>query len=168
MRNVTLIGMPSSGKSTIGVVLAKALGFKFIDGDLLIQEQEGKLLRELIAELGEKRFLELEEEVNASIHVEHAVISPGGSVIYGAKAMEHLREISTIVYIKLPFKTIQKRIGDPQKRGVVLKPNKTLKDLYDERTPIYEKYAHFYVEADGLSIGDLLETILLALRYWEE
>ena len=95
--NITLIGMPSSGKSTIGVLLAKRLGYSFVDVDIVIQEQEGRLLKDIIAEEGMDGFLKAEERVNAGLDVKKSVIAPGGSVIYGAKAMAHLKEISEIV-----------------------------------------------------------------------
>ncbi len=96
-RNITLIGMPASGKSTIGVLLAKRLGFSFVDVDIIIQEREKRLLKEIIAQDGLDGFLEVENRINASLDVDHSIIAPGGSVIYGKEAMEHLKKISTIV-----------------------------------------------------------------------
>ena len=99
--NYTLVGMPGAGKSTIGVLLAKALGYEFIDTDLVIQRREGKLLKEIIADAGNDGFKKIEEDVNASIEASGAVIAPGGSAIYSDKAMKHFREIGTIIYLKL-------------------------------------------------------------------
>ena len=120
--NITLIGMPASGKSTIGVLLAKRLGYSFIDVDILIQEQEKKLLKEIIAERGLEGFLELEERVNASLKATNAVIAPGGSVVYGKEAMEHLKQISEVVYLKLSYEEVARRVGDMVEGGVALKP----------------------------------------------
>lgn len=147
--NITLIGMPSAGKSTIGVLLAKRLGYSFVDVDILIQEQEGRLLREIIAQEGMEGFLKAEERANAGLAVKRAVIAPGGSVIYGAKAMEHLKEISEIVYLKMSYEEMERRIGDIKDRGVALRPGLTLRDLYDERVPLYERYADIVVDEAG-------------------
>jgi len=159
MKNIVLIGMPGAGKSTIGVILAKVLGYKFIDADLLIQEQEKSLLKDIIANKGLEGFLEIEEQVNCMIMTDHSVIATGGSVIYGAKAMEHLRTIGTVVYIQLPYETIRYRLGNIKQRGVVLKKGQTLKSLYDERCPLYEKYAHIIVNGEGLGMEELMEKI---------
>ncbi|MDO5349198.1 MAG: shikimate kinase [Lachnospiraceae bacterium] len=149
--NITLIGMPSSGKSTIGVLLAKRLGYSFVDVDIVIQEREGKLLKEIIAEEGMDGFLKVEERVNASLDVRKSVIAPGGSVIYGFKAMEHLKEISEIVYLKMSYEEMEKRIGNVVDRGVALKPGFTLRDLYNERVPLYEHYADIVVDEKDCS-----------------
>ncbi|HIX67517.1 MAG TPA: shikimate kinase [Candidatus Anaerostipes excrementavium] len=158
--NYTLVGMPGAGKSTIGVLLAKALGYEFIDTDLVIQRREGKLLKEIIADAGNDGFKKIEEDVNASIEASRAVIAPGGSAIYSDKAMKHFREIGTIIYLKLSYKTVEQRLGDLKARGVVLKKGQTLYDLYCERAPLYEKYADIIVELDHLDIGDSLEKVL--------
>ena len=158
--NITLIGMPGSGKSTIGVILAKALGYEFIDTDLLIQKQEGRLLREIIAEEGLARFMEIENQVNAGVTGQRAVIAPGGSVVYGEEAMKHLSEISTVVYLKLSYKTIAGRIQDTVKRGVVLKNGQTLQDLYEERCPLYERYADITIDAEQADAGVVMDLIL--------
>ena len=157
--NIVMIGMPGAGKSTIGVILAKALNYHFLDSDLVIQERENRLLREIIAEEGLDRFVEIEEEINASIEAEKTVIATGGSVIYGAKAMEHFKKTGTIVYIKLSYEAVLKRVGNPKKRGVVLREGQSFRDLYEERCPFYEKYADVVVEADGLEIGELMEKV---------
>ena len=105
--NITMIGMPSSGKSTIGVLLAKRLGFSFVDVDIVIQEKEGRLLKEIIAQEGMDGFLKVEERINAGLDVTLSVIAPGGSVIYGEKAMEHLKEISEVVYLKMSYEEMK-------------------------------------------------------------
>ena len=158
--NVTLIGMPASGKSTVGVLLAKRLGYSFVDSDILIQEQEKRLLKEIIAQEGIEGFMEVENRVNAGICVERSVIAPGGSVIYGKEAMEHLKEISTIVYLKLSYEELEKRLGNLVDRGVVLKNRMTLRDLYNERVPYYEKYADITIdEADAGNAGDVVDKL---------
>ena len=165
--NITLIGMPGAGKSTVGVVLAKVLGYRFVDSDLEIQEQTGKLLYELIEEHGDEGFLEIENRVNAGLKAHRSVISTGGSAVYGEEAMKHLREISTVVYLRLSCRELTRRLGDLRKRGVVLKPGQTLKDLMDERTPLYEKYAHIVVDEEGLDIRGVVERIMSELENFE-
>lgn len=169
MNNIVLTGMPGAGKSTIGVLLAKVLGYGFVDADLLIQEKHGKLLRELIAEHGEDGFLTIENQVNRDIDVTKTVVATGGSVVYCQEAMEKFHEDDTVVYIKLPFEEIASRLGNVRRRGVVLKDGQTLLDLYNERTPLYEKYAHIVVDAEGLGIEDLMdriaELVLIHLHY---
>ncbi len=157
--NIILIGMPGAGKSTVGVVLAKHLGYEFVDSDLLIQKQYGKLLQALIEEHGVEGFWQIEEQVNASVNTDKAVIATGGSVIYGPKAMEHLREIGTVIYLKLPCGEIENRVGDLTSRGVTRQAGQTLQDLYDERTPLYEKYAHITIDCEGKQIREIVAEI---------
>jgi shikimate kinase len=152
--------MPGAGKSTIGVLLAKSLGFEFLDTDLMIQNQEGMLLHEIISKRGLSEFKKIEEKVNASVEADRTVIAPGGSVVYGEKAMEHLASISKIIYLDLSYEEIEKRLGDLTKRGVVFENGQTLRDLYEERVPLYQKYAHSSVKADGLGISEVLEKVL--------
>lgn len=163
MRNVIFIGMPAVGKSTIGVITAKRLGYQFIDTDLLIQSVEGQLLKEIIAEKGIEGFLEVEDRVNSEVSVERAVISPGGSVVYCENAMNHFKEIGTVVYLQASFETINRRLKNAKKRGVVLRKNQTLKDLYDERIPLFEKYADITICEDGLCLEDTIDKVLEAL-----
>ena len=155
--NIVLIGMPGVGKSTVGVILAKVLGYQFLDADLLIQEQEGKLLKDIIAEVGTEGFIQVENRVNASI-------ATGGSVIYGQEAMEHLKEIGTVVYLEVPFSTLEKRLSDIKGRGVVLKDGQTLYDLFMERTPLYEKYADIRVSEDGLNVEETVDLLVNKLQ----
>lgn len=165
MKNIIFIGMPASGKSTIGVVVAKRLGYDFVDTDLLIQKQENRLLKEIIADVGNEGFLAIENQVNRDLQVEHAVISPGGSVIYCQEAMEHFKKIGTIVYLQVSFETINQRISNAKNRGVVLKEGQTLEDLYEERIRLFEKYADYTISEDDL---DLEETIDKVLALFEE
>jgi len=157
--NIVLLGMPGSGKSTVGVLLAKKLGMRFIDTDLLIQEQEGRLLGEIIKEEGLEGFIEIENRVNATLTAEKSVIAPGGSVIYGKEAMEHFQNIGTIIYLKLSCRSVSRRLGDLAKRGVVFRPGQTIKAIYKERCPLYEKYADYVIECDGKKIGETLEAV---------
>ena len=164
MENIILIGMPGAGKSTIGVILAKALGMNFIDSDLRIQEQEGKLLKDIIAEKGLEGYLEVENQVNQGLREEHSVIATGGSVVYCPEAMEHLRSIGTVVYIRLEYDTIDERLGNIRQRGVVLKKGQNLRSLYEERCPLYEKYAHDIVDGEGLTMEEVLDKIVVLIR----
>ena len=160
MKNIIFIGMPASGKSTVGVVIAKRLGYDFIDTDLLIQKQENRLLKEIIADVGNEGFLAIENQVNREVEAERAVISPGGSVIYCKEAMEHFKEIGTVVYLQVSFETIDARISCAKNRGVVLKEGQTLHDLYEERTKLFEKYADYIVSEEGLSLEDTIDKVL--------
>lgn len=168
-KNIILIGMPGVGKSTVGVVLAKVMGYQFIDADLVIQEKEGKLLREIIAEVGPEGFLKVENRINSGIEAEHAIIATGGSVVYGAEAMEHLGRIGTVVYLKLPYRELERRLSDIKGRGVVLRDGQTLHDLYEERVPLYEKYADVIVDEHHLNVEQTIEKIMeLKERFQEE
>lgn len=158
--NIVLIGMPGVGKSTIGVVLAKMLGYQFVDADLVIQEKEGKLLREIIEEAGTEGFIEVENRINSQIEAEHAIIATGGSVVYGAEAMAHLKEIGTVLYLKLPYEELNQRLQDIKGRGVVLKEGQTLLDLYEERVPLYEKYADITVDEYQLNVEQTIDKII--------
>lgn len=157
--NITLIGMPGSGKSTIGVLLAKRLGYSFVDVDIIIQEKENRLLKEIIADEGDDGFLEIENRINRELSVSHSVIAPGGSVIYGKEAMEHLKAISIVIYLKLSYEDLKDRLGNLVDRGVVLKNGMTLKDLYDERTPYYERYADITIDETGLEAGKVVDEL---------
>lgn len=160
--NLILIGMPTSGKSTIGIILAKALGYDFLDGDILIQNQTGKKLSQLMSELGVDGFLKLEEEINCGIECEHTVIAPGGSVIYGEKAMEHLRQLGKVIYLEMTEDMVKERLSnhDVKKRGVALRNGQTVEELYRERVPLYEKYADITVSESGHFLEDMVVQIV--------
>ena len=164
MENIIFIGMPAVGKSTVGVIVAKRLGYQFIDTDLLIQEKEGKLLREIIEKKGIDGFLEVEDRVNAEVEADNTVISPGGSVVYCKNAMKHYKEIGTVVYLKASYETINKRLKSAKNRGVVLRDGQTLRHLYDERVLLFEKYADITVCEDGLKLEDTIEKVIGALQ----
>lgn len=162
--NIILIGMPGVGKSTVGVVMAKIEGYHFIDADIVIQQREGRLLKDIIAGEGVDGFIEIENKVNASIEGGGAVIATGGSVVYGDDAMKHYKEIGKIVYLKLSYDEIKGRLGDIKNRGVVLKEGQTLKQLYEERCPLYEKYADVVIDESGLNVEQTIEKVIEALR----
>lgn len=157
--NIILIGMPGAGKSTVGVVLAKALGYDFIDSDLVIQSETGKRLFEIIEEEGIDGFLKVENRINAQLQASHAVVATGGSVIYGEEAMEHLKSIGTVLYLKVPYESLERRLGNLLKRGVAIRSGNTLLDLYNERVPLYEKYADLTVDETGKDIREVVEEI---------
>ena len=163
-KNVVLIGMPGCGKSTTGVVLAKALGFDFVDSDLVIQKKYGKKLEEIIDQVGPDEFNKIEEKVNAELDIDRTILATGGSVIYGPKAMENLGKQAVVVYIKLSYEEIEKRLGSLKERGVSIKDGQTLKDLYDERIPLYEKYADITADTSNLDVRESVLCIIDKLK----
>ena len=162
--NITLIGMPGVGKSTIGVILAKIIGYEFVDSDIVIQKQEGKLLKEIIADVGNQGFLAIENQVHAEMELTNSIISPGGSICYCRQGMEHLHEISTVIYLKLDYPKLKRRLGNLTARGVVLKNGQSLYDLYKERTPLYEKYAHIVIDETNLNVEKTIKAVMDALE----
>lgn len=164
MKNIVFIGMPASGKSTVGVVVAKRLGYKFVDTDLVIQEVEKRLLKEIIAEEGNEGFLRIEDRVNAEIQEERAVISPGGSVVYCENAMRHYKKTGMIVYLHTSYETISNRLHNAKNRGVVLKDGQTLKDLYEERSALFERYADLTISEEGRDLEETIEEVLRVLE----
>ena len=157
--NIILIGMPGVGKSTVGVVLAKKLGYKFMDSDLVIQDVEGKLLHEIIEEVGVDGFLKVEDRVNASINVDQTVLATGGSAVYGEMAMKHLSENGIMVYLHLPIEELKDRLGDLNERGVAMKNGNTLEELMEEREPLYEKYSTIKIDCANKQIREIVEEI---------
>ncbi len=164
MKNIILMGMPGAGKSTLGVVLSKKIGYGFIDSDSVIVAREGKRLCELIDELGNEGFLDVEAKVNSAICASRCVISTGGSAVYRADAINKMKENGIVVYLKLSYEEICRRLGDLKTRGVVLKKGFTFRDLFDERAPLYERLADYIVELDGNSIEESAEKIREAIE----
>lgn len=158
--NVILIGMPGVGKSTVGVILAKLLGYRFVDTDLVIQEKEGKLLREIISEQGIDGFLSAENRICSRLSANNSVIATGGSVVYGEKAMKHLSEIGTVVYLSLDYRKLKYRLGNIKNRGVVIRPGQRLSDLYNERMPLYERWADITIDETGCNIEKTVSKIM--------
>ncbi len=157
MENVILIGMPSCGKSTIGVILAKTLGLHFVDTDLVIQSLEGRLLQEIIDEDGLDYFFRAEEKAILAVSPEKpSVIATGGSVVYSEKAMLHLKTLGKTVYIKLPLDEIKKRLTNIKTRGVAINKGQTIDEIYDKRIPLYERYADITVDANGKSFEEII------------
>lgn len=160
--NLILVGMPASGKSTAGIVLAKVLGYDFIDSDLIIQKRAGKKLAEIIKRDGVDGFIKFENDVNCSINPkedEPAVISTGGSAIYGDEAMQHFKEIGKVIYLKVDYDTLCSRLQDIRQRGVVLRDGQTFRDLYEERIVLYEKYADIIIDEKDKNVEDIVSLI---------
>lgn len=157
--------MPGAGKSTLGVVLAKILNYDFIDADLLIQQQSDKTLQRLIDSLGPQGFIEVENQVLSNIQCDRTVLSTGGSAIYSEEAMEHLSTLGPVVYLQTSLPELEKRLEDFSERGVVMRNNEiaSLEDLYEERVPLYERYATITVNVDGLSITEAARKVAAAV-----
>ena len=158
--NIILIGMPGSGKSTCGVLVAKALLKNFFDTDLLLQNIEGKRLQEIIDENGINYFNKAEENAILSLDIRGTVIATGGSVVYSEKSMEHLKKLGRVIYLHLDYDTMADRIKNITTRGVVLKEGHTLLDMYNERLSLYEKYADETLICDNLSVEDVVTSIV--------
>ena len=163
MDNIILIGMPGSGKSTVGVLLAKIIGYRFIDTDLLIQEKEGRILFEILRDSGNDYFAAVENEVNSSVMADKTVIATGGSAIYGEEAMRHLGNIGKIVFLDVPLYELEKRINNLSTRGIMFKSGQTLNDIYNERLPLYRKWADITISCEGESLSENAMKIAEAL-----
>ncbi len=164
MQNIILIGMPGAGKSTVGIVLAKALGYKFIDTDLVIQEDQGMVLQNIIEKYGNKGFNTIENNIISSIKTDKSVIATGGSAVYGTEAMNNLKSSGNILYLELPFNEIKNRLGNLEKRGVSIEKGQTLETLYNERIPLYEKYSDLTIHCHKLQIREIINTIIKQLN----
>lgn len=160
MSNIILIGMPSAGKSTVGVVLAKALGYGFVDTDLIIQQQQGEKLYKIIEQKGIDEFLKIENGCVASLETENSVVATGGSVIFGDEAMKNLKRLGTVVYLETDEDEIERRLKNIKTRGVVMAENETVADIYKKRVPLYEKYADITVRTSNNRIETTVEMII--------
>ena len=165
-RNVVLIGMPGAGKSTLGVVLAKIIGYDFIDADLVIQNQCDKTLQMIIDACVPEGFIEVENNILSDIDADRSIISTGGSAVYSDAAMKHLTEIGTVVYLKISYGQLVHRLSDLRERGVVMKNGigMSLRELFDERLPLYERYAEITVDVDDLTITAAARKVADALK----
>lgn len=161
MKNVVLIGMPGCGKSTLGVLLAKALAMDFVDTDLVLQRQSGRPLQALVDELGTEGFSRAEEACVLRLRVQGAVVATGGSVALEERAMEHLSHNGTVVFVRLPYSTIESRLQNMRTRGIAMEKGQTLRDLYTLRQPYYERWADITVDPDG---QDIEQTVALLVR----
>ena len=163
--NIVLIGMPGAGKSTLGVVLAKILGMDFVDGDILIQNQVGNTLQKIIDAQGVDGFLQVENDVLAAVDVQNTVISTGGSAIYSDEAMRHLTEIGTVVYLDVSLEELRTRLGSLHERGVVMRKgvSMSLDEIFEERGPLYRKYAEVTLQTDGLTVREATRKLVDAL-----
>lgn len=162
--NIILIGMPTSGKSTVGVVLAKILGMDFMDTDIIIQRREGSKLNEIIEKYGIDGFLKLEEQALLSIDVSHTVIATGGSAVYSDTAMKHLSTNANVVYLNISLEDLKKRLVDTKDRGVIIRPDESIDKMYESRSILYEKYAEITVKEEGSSIEDTIRAVINRLR----
>lgn len=164
MDNIILIGMAGCGKSTVGVLLAKMLGYDFIDSDLLIQKSAGKKIYEILRDDGNDYFTDLENKINSQITAKKTVIATGGSAVFGQDAMRHLGSIGKIVYLEVPLHELKKRVTNFQTRGIVKKEDQTLEDVYNERAPLYKKYADITVSCTDCSLEQNAKKIISALN----
>ena len=162
-KNIILIGMPTSGKSTVGVILAKILGKDFVDSDIVIQKQEGAALSGIIEKKGIDGFLKCEEHALLKINVSDTVIATGGSAVYSDTAMKHLSENAVVIYLKIGHEDLKKRLRSIKERGVVIRPGESLEDMYAIRSELYEKYADIIVDEEGASIEDTVNAVAAAL-----
>lgn len=163
MKNVVLIGMPGAGKSTVGVILAKTLGRKFIDTDILIQQKQGRLLQEIIDCVGIEGFIAIEENAILELEASGCVIATGGSVIYSSSAMRRLKSDGVLVYLKLPYEEIEKRIRNISSRGIAMGKGQNLAGLYEQRTPLYEMYADIVIDCAGMDMESVVSAIKAVL-----
>jgi len=162
--NIILIGMPGSGKSTVGVLLAKALGYGFLDVDLILQQQHGALLQDLLDRCGTEAFLDMEAQAIEGIVCDRCVIAPGGSAVCRPAGVAHLQSLGMLVYLRLPFEALEARINNLETRGIAMGETQTLRALYDQRAPLYARYADLTVDADGLTPAQTVAELVRRLR----
>ena len=161
--NITLIGMPGAGKSTVGVLLAKTLGYGFIDTDLVLQQQKGEVLQTLVDRLGQEGFYACEEAAICTLNCHQTVIAPGGSAVCEPRAMARLKELGPVVYLEVPAEELERRIGNIRTRGIVMAPGQTLADLLAQRAPLYQRYADITVPVSGQTLEESVAAVLRAL-----
>lgn len=164
--NIILIGMPTSGKSTVGVILAKILGMDFLDTDLLLQRETGMRLSELIETKGTDGFLKTEESICAAIRADHTVIATGGSVVYSSAAMDHLRKNGKTVYLSISLSELRNRLRDAKARGVILREGESIEQLFAERESLYSQYADIVIPEEGLRLEETVQTVYDAVLQW--
>jgi len=159
VKNIILIGMPSAGKSTVGVIVAKNRGMSFVDTDVLLQTQQNRLLQDILNKDGIETFLKIEESTILSLDCKNTVIATGGSAIYSEMAMKHLKRNGIVIYLHIDLETVYKRLNNIKTRGVVLSPKQTLEEVYNKRKPLYEKYADVSIDCSKYSIDETVDTI---------
>jgi shikimate kinase len=164
MKNIILIGMPGAGKSTVGVILAKTLGMHFSDTDIVIQEHYGRLLQEMIDAEGAASFLRMEEKTILSLDCQSTVIATGGSVVFSRKAMEYLKQYGVVVYLKISFEEMEKRLSNITTRGIILHAGQSLRDMYNERVPMYEQFADITIPCSGEDFETVVEIVVEELK----
>jgi len=157
--NIILIGMPGAGKSTVGVLLAKRLGYNFVDTDLILQSQQQTRLQQIIAAVGLDEFKRIEEDVCCQLQSTHSVIATGGSVVYSEQAMGHLGKLGQLVFIDIPLPELLERVHDMDSRGLVIGPGESYENLYKERQPLYKKYAEINIQGGGLTVEEVAAAI---------
>jgi shikimate kinase len=160
MKNIILIGMPGAGKSTVGVILAKTLGMKFVDTDIVLQEHAGRLLQEIIDEDGPESFEKIEEKTILSLHCQNSVIATGGSAVFSRRAMEHLKTGGVVVYLKISFEEMARRLGNISTRGIVLVAGQSLRAMYDQRIPLYEKHADITIDCSEEDFETVVKKVM--------
>lgn len=158
--NIVLIGMSGAGKSTLGVLLAKALGMDYVDTDIVIQQHEGRLLQDIIDNDGIEKFMKVEEQIVSELKLKNCIISTGGSVIYSEKAMNVLKQGGQIIYLHVPYEEIKRRLINITTRGIVIKKGNSLKDVYEERVPLYVKYSDITLDCSNKDIQYCVSEII--------
>jgi len=164
MKNIILIGMPGAGKSTVGVILAKTLGMTFVDTDIAIQERAGRLLQEIIDTEGPDAFLKIEEETILSLHCRNCVIATGGSVVFSRKAMDSLKMEGVAMYLKISCEEMVRRLSNITTRGIVLIAGQSLPDMYQQRVPMYEKFADITVDCEDEDFEEVVGRVIGELK----
>jgi len=164
MKNIILIGMPGAGKSTLGVILAKTLGMNFIDTDIVIQKNSGRLLQEIIDKEGPNTFLKLEEKAIMGLDCHNTVIATGGSVVFSRHAMEYLKSDGVVLYLDIPFEIMVQRLNNIRTRGIVLVVGQSLQDMYNQRISLYKKYADIRIDCSDDDFENIVEKVVDKFR----